>query len=771
MPVKNSGKEGRVPCDLNRMGRKGKVKWAMFPNGSSFRKNPALASLGVLGLAGLGQFFLAQADKPFTLWIGLGFYGLSLALLWKILPPSIPAPSSPIAVSPRVEIPAFLLLAALAFFFRAYGANRFPDGVFADRAEVALGALRILNEHWRPFTDALSLHVPEVCVYYLAALWMKFFGPAPQVFSYFDAALSTLGALGFYWVFRLWAGPATALPALFFLAVMRWNFAFGHQVYYQCQTVLFMAPALGLLFYALLKNRWPFAALGGLVAGLGLYAYQSFKAFPILLLLILAFEWARDPKGLRQKALPWAAFGLTFLLTAAPLASWMLQNGEIGRRESEVSVVTEIRDQQSLTPVWRNLRDAAFMFNRQGDINHQSNYASRRMLDDVTGAIFLLGFFHALARFKERKYFYALAGLYAMSLPSLLSINGGHAGRMLGATPFTALLCGLLWADGGRQARVVFQGQRGLQRGAWVLAACLLGLSAFLNFHAYFVEQASDPYCRNDFSWPESTAGRLIASADDKSEFFLTSSLYGHPTVKFLTYPRWGHLHALDLSDPPKPPDFPPGTSFCFLEDEFKAGALAYLAQAYPGGKTDAFVNPLGAETLYDVRVPATALSALSPGAPRVERGLKGEYRLSGNAEEKPFLERWDPVVNFTFRDLPMTSHPLDVHWTGRLRAPQSGVYEFQVATLGADRAGLAIDGKDAAGFVSSPAARMVLKAGWHSLDLKFHKGLLPIATVGLLWKRPGEAKFEFIPNGALGKVPPGMGRSTDEASPARGIR
>ncbi len=730
----------------------------MVPNEGSSLKIPApsswaLAFLGALALAGVGQFFLAQADKSFTLWAGLGFYALSLLLLWRILPrqssPETPRLST---FSGRVEVILFLLLAALTFFFRAYGANRFPDGIFADRAEVALGALRILNEHWRPFTDALGLHVPEVCIYYLAALWMKFFGASPAAFSYFDATLSTLGVLGFYWVFRLWAGAATALLALFFLAVMRWNFAFGHQVYYQCQTVLFMAPSLGLFFCGFSKNRWPFAALGGFVAGLGLYGYQSFKAFPLLALVILAFEWGKDRRGLREKAQPWLAFGLTFLLTAAPLAAWMLQNGELGRREAEVSVLTEIRDQQSLAPVGRNLRDAAFMFNRQGDVNHQANYASRRMLDDVTGVFFLLGFFHALARARERKYFYALAGLCAMSLPSLLSINGGHAGRMLGTTPFTALLCGLLWADGGRQVGAVFQGRRGLCWAAGVLGAFLLGLCAFLNFHAYFVEQASDPYCRNDFSWPETAAGRLVASGNDKTEFFLTSSLYGHPTVKFLTYPRWGHMHALDLSKPPKPTDFPPGTSICFMEDEFKMGALAYLAQAYPGGKTDAFVNPLGETVLYGVLIPAGALGALPSGAPRVQRGLKGEYRLSGNTGEKPFLERWDPVINFTFRDLPMASHPLDIHWTGRLRAPEPGVYEFQVVTLGTDKAQLTLDGRDSTGFAPSPTARIVLKAGWHQLGLRFQKGLLPIATVDLLWKRPDEAKLEFIPNAAFGK-------------------
>ncbi|HJT23981.1 MAG TPA: hypothetical protein VJ873_05360 [bacterium] len=714
-------------------------------------RNLRFLLFGALAAAGTGQFFLAQATQPWTFWVGIGFYGLGLSLFFKVLPPAREGDGPDGGISPSVEIPAFLFLAALTVFFRVYGINRFPDGVFADRAEVALGGLRILNDHWRPFLEGLSQHVPEVCIYYLAAGWIKLFGNSPEVFSYFDATLSVLGVLVFYWVFRQWTSPRTALLALFFLAVMRWNFVFGHQIYYQCQTVLFMAPALGLLFYSLGKKRWPFAALAGLTTSLGLYSYQAFKAFPLFVLLVMAYEFFKDRKGFKGQERSWAVFWLAFTMGAAPLLGWMMDQGKVGRREAEVSVFSKVRTEGSAAPLWRNVRDAALMFNRQGDSNSQSNFESHRMLDDVTGVFFVLGVGWALRRFKDRPSFYALAGLGVMSLPSLFSINGGHAGRMLGTTPFTALLCALsafeVWARG----RAFLPKKPGFRWGLRMGAAGLLAAAALLNFHAYFHQQASDPHCRGDFSWAETTVGRAIAGADPRVEFFLPSRFYGHPTVKFLTYPRWENMHPLDLSHPPQPSAYPPGTPFGFWEEPYNVGALNFLVQCYPGGKIDAFQDPLGQAALYAYKVPAGALRALKPGFPRLQRGLYGIYRVSG--EDSPFLERWDPLINFTFRDLPLSSSSLRVHWTGRFRVSQEGPYAFQVATWVGEQARILIDGKENPAFTDSPALSIPLSAGWHRLELDFQKEVFPIAAVNLLWKRPGQDRLEFMPNDVFGPI------------------
>ena len=192
------------------------LKSLLFPHRKPSPGHWGFKALGALVMAGIGEFCMAQTGNSPAFWTGLFFYVVSLALLFQALPWSprgMTATDRPLPL--RLEAFLLALIALLAVFFRVYKTNQFPDGVFADRAEVALGGLRILHDHWRPFLEGLDQHVPEVCIYYLAALWIKLFGPSPSVFSYFDATLSILGVLAFYGVFRLWVKAPTALLAFF----------------------------------------------------------------------------------------------------------------------------------------------------------------------------------------------------------------------------------------------------------------------------------------------------------------------------------------------------------------------------------------------------------------------------------------------------------------------------------------------------------------------------------------------------------------------------
>jgi hypothetical protein len=230
--------------------------------------------------------------------------------------------------------------------------------------------------------------------------------------------------------------------------------------------------------------------------------------------------------------------------------------------------------------------DTALVFNRWGNSNAQSNFLGHRMLDDVTGILFVLGFFHGIFRIREKKFFYAISGICVMSLPSILSINGGHGGRMLGVTPFAAYLCSLFINEWCARWDFFFQNKKGLKIFSRGLGLGLLGAVVFLNFYAYFFQQTANPDYMNDFSWPETKVGQAVAGADDKTEFFLASRFYGHPTVEYLGYSRRNRTHPLNLNDPPRVGDYPKGESFCFFLDELKMGALDFLNHLYPGGKT-----------------------------------------------------------------------------------------------------------------------------------------------------------------------------------------
>jgi hypothetical protein len=696
---------------------------------------------------------MAQSGEGLSLVLGLAFYAMAVLLLFKVFPSTPTAlPSEDESLSPYLESFLFLLILALGIYLRAFGANHYPMGIFSDRAEIACGALRILHDHWRPSLEALELHVPELCIYYMAAGWFKAFGESPEVFSYFDVFLSTAGIAGMYAAFRLWSGPLPALLAFFLLAVMRWNFAFAHQVYFQSQTVLFMSLALSGLYYALRKQKPLGAALGGLALGAGLYSYQSLKALPLLVLALMFFEIIRDREGFKKNRESWAVFWLVSLLTALPLVGWMIHTGELGRREPEVSLLARIHAEQSLWPILENARDLLLVFNhKMFDGNSQSNFSHHRILDDVTGVFFILGFFYAFRKIREKPYFIALAGLVIMSCPGFFSINGSNLGRLLGATPFVVYLCALFIAevwDSWKSTRP----SPYLQRIVLAISVGLLSMAGFENYYLYFHVQAHDPDCVNDCSWPESRAGSLIAGLPHGTQSFMTSRFYAHPTVKYLTYPNWEGMHPLDLSHPPQPGNFPKDTDFCFVLDEFRLGTLEFLQSLYPGGVTKAFQNPLGNVTLYAYQVPAKVLIKFPAGTPLVVRGLWGDYRNS-EPESKPFINRWDPILNFNYRDLPGVGGPLFIHWTGKFLADRGGLYRLWGAIFATSRGRILVDRKDSLGFSDNPLWEGWLNPGWHQLDYYYRDEGSPVATVSLLWKPPGQKNFDFIPNEVLGKI------------------
>jgi hypothetical protein len=75
--------------------------------------------------------------------------------------------------------------------------------------------------------------------------------------------------------------------------------------------------------------------------------------------------------------------------------------------------------------------------------NSHFNFRDHRVLDDITGIFYVLGFFYALRRIKEKTFFIVLAGLTIMSLPGVFSAAGDNLGRILGMTPFIACICAL----------------------------------------------------------------------------------------------------------------------------------------------------------------------------------------------------------------------------------------------------------------------------------------------------------------------------------------
>ena len=396
---------------------------------------PGLLWLLPVLMAVMGQVLIVQKPAKSNVLGGMGLVPGRRFVVHGLGKKGTGKKNDPLPVSPRLEYLALGGILALAFFLRVYRLDQMPPGIDADAGFAGLGALHILHDGWRPFENVDYQCAPSLTLYCLA-LWLKFFSVSQVHFLLFFVFISLAGLGFFYWAIRQLTTPRTALLALFILAVMRWHIHFSRIGLLNIFTLVFMFGTLAFFLYGLQSSKsWPFIA-GGIFFGLGLWTYQSYKAFLLLMMVFLIYEWMKSREGVRHNTKNITAFLVLAFLIMSPVILYWVRTGSVGVREGNLFIFNKVLEQRSLLPLWDHFKYVAWMMNWKADSHAQYNLPGYRLLDDATGILFILGLFLTCARFTKRAGFYAFSGLIVMSLPGLLNYDNREAHRMLGAAPF-----------------------------------------------------------------------------------------------------------------------------------------------------------------------------------------------------------------------------------------------------------------------------------------------------------------------------------------------
>lgn len=590
---------------------------------------------GALTFAVLGQWELLQRENPATLWPGLIFYGIALCLYGFLLRRDKLVRSEEKPIPWVWETGAFTAILALALFMRVYRLGQFPAGIFPDEACEGWGSLKILNEGWRPFYEIYQLSVWDIPVYYLLAIWFKFWTPTQEHFFLFSAFFSVITLPLVYWTFRQLAGTRLALLTLFILAVSRWDMTYARNCHPAFQIHFYMFGALAFwLYYLKIGKNWAFWVSAVFCAG-GYYVYQAYKPFLLVMVGCFVYESLLSPRKWKfgyKKMIGY--FGLTVLLTA-PLWLYLIRIGSWGRREQELFIFPGILQGGSLKPLFLHISQTLLMFNREGDLWFLHNLPYHRMLDDVTGVLWILGFFTAFTQIKERRYFYCLLGFGFMILPTLLSVNATHASRAFGTIPFICFLAAAALNEIGEKTLFIFG--RHVRLAVAAGAALLLGFMAFENFNTYFNEQAKDESCWRDPDTDATRVGKMIAENGDQYDYFLSSHFYGRYATMFLGYAEKNQTHELDIPSGlfarPRP-----GRGLLFAVEDKRDGVLSLLQTLYPGGETLTERDLEGSPLVHFYKV--------SPEAVKADQGLKP---FSGSGFSSFTGSVWLPGGTFRF--------------------------------------------------------------------------------------------------------------------------
>jgi hypothetical protein len=208
-------------------------------------------------------------------------------------------------------------------------------------------------------------------------------------------------------------------------------------------------------------------------------------------------------------------------------------------------------------------------------------------------------------------------------LPSILSGDAPHFGRLIGAAPavaiFTAL--GISWLIGQLSRLPWKQGKYIL----WAMIGLLLGASILMTARDYFGRYARHPEIRNDFYEPDWQLGQLASEQPPNAKLYLVPPQEELATIYFaLGGPARlqsyeGHGGLIPAGVPERP------TLYLLREEE--TGSLANLQKFFPEGNTTRQQNGI-----ITFQVPA-----------ELDR-LPSVHKVTESFEDMILLSGWDVI-------------------------------------------------------------------------------------------------------------------------------
>ncbi len=619
------------------------------------------------------------------------------------------------SVAPILALIAILILAA---GLRLYNLDDLPAGLWFDEADNLFQARNYARDPGQVPVYAPSTNLPTIFLMPIAAV-VKLAGVAITTPRLVAAAFGLLGIVATYLFVRHAFGTSAALIAAFLVAVMRWDLNWSRIGMHGITGVLFAALTGWLTLRAIRTGRASDYAFAGVSLGLGMWFYAPLRMFPLVVGFILLIHLLIARPNIRIYAANVATMAILALFVAAPVVQFAMDSTEQFFERTEATSLFNLTPREEWASQLRSsLVRHVFMFNVEGDPNPRHNLPNAPMLDRVTGALFLLGFFFALIRWRRVALFTLPFWVFFMVLPGVLTVpwETPQSLRSILVIPavaaLAALVIDLLW----RTWKDV--PWRLVRRLALPAVLSLLAVAAYLNVDLYFGDQANDPRVYAGFSTDETLMARSQIErqrlgyslwVSRQFLFGLTSTLIAnHPRVEVLKAPETLPLDSLLVWR---------GAAAYFEPRE--RGFWEAMKTYYPDAQFSVVTAPAGGDPMY-----YTGFVSRDQLADR--QGLDVIYIVDGN--EVP--GRRDAVTNSTWHpDAGPNEYPYQVTLVGSLHVPQYGEYEFM---LDSPHVVVHLNGTRVLDSTST-TARLILATGLHTLSIAADvEG--PDQSVRVLW-------------------------------------
>ncbi|HVM76992.1 MAG TPA: glycosyltransferase family 39 protein [Candidatus Paceibacterota bacterium] len=430
------------------------------------------------------------------------------------------------STSSRVWILAGILI--IATFLRFHHFASTPPGLYPDEAMDGNNAVEAVQ------TGHLRVYYPEdngregLYVNIIAVILKVWPVYEPWVIRLPAAVAGVATVLVMYFLVSELFGYEIGLMAAFLLATSFWHIDFSRIGFRAILAPLLLAWALYLFTRAIRKGSirelppsspwyispYFYAAIAGIVYGLGFYTYIAYRITPLLFLLFIPF-YRKNP-GFWKWTIVFVA--ATFII-AAPIGYYYAQHpADFFGRTSEISVTNSGNPTMDFAA---NLGKELAMFNFRGDDNWRHNLSGAPELFWPVGILFVFGIIlgvYALVKKSKRSTPKSIAslppfGLWLMFLwfifailPAAASDEGiPHALRSILMLPPAIVFASIagVWLYGIIK-------EYGSKRAAKFLMAAFLIVVAWFGYYEYFILWAENPNVAGAFNENYVQIGREI---------------------------------------------------------------------------------------------------------------------------------------------------------------------------------------------------------------------------------------------------------------------
>ncbi len=563
---------------------------------------------------------------------------------------------------------AIMLLAAIVRFWQL---DSLPPGLYHDEAYYGLDALSLnagrlfpnYYEGWELYAADAHADRPAVATrypiffegnygreplhVYLVAMAIRLLGAAPVAIRSVSATAGVLSVLTTFLACRAllgrkrwdsWSGTDTVIPwrnavsllAAFTVAILYPAITFSRFGIRAMLFVPFETLTVACFWYGLTaiedhvatsagtesgrRGGWGWLLLAGIFLGAGVYTYAAARLLPLLFVFFVpAWLWLQPAT---RRAWPGMAIMATAaVLTAAPLLYFFYQypyflvfrtgyvaNKGLGTYEGRAWLTW-------LTNIGRVFMGLFW----QGETHLRHNLPGRAYLDPIQSLLFVLGVansFEVWRRPQKLRGIFLLLWLGVMLLPTILSGDAPHFGRMTGAVAPVSILVALgasrLWNL--IAVRVERAGRNGRRVATAVLALSLV-ISAVVATVDYFGRYANHPQLERDFYLADWQLGRHAASATEDTVLYLSPTQEELATIYFALEGDTQRLANYTGLAGAVPAGIPGRPAQYYLRPG-EESTLQRLQEYFPGGE---IVGTVGDTTVFRVPADAARLPNVNP--------------------------------------------------------------------------------------------------------------------------------------------------------------